>query len=528
MRSRSVRSFTMIVVLALLLAACGDAAPPNGSPSTGDPAPPPGSASGVAQKGPFEEGGSATLYELDAFGARTGEAESTSLLVNGAFLIDDAPWSGITEIVANGTFFDEVQGDVAADTLTLRAVTLADDGFAANVNVFTHVMAARILALLDDGDTFAEAHETAVGEMRAAFGVTGSPNDLNLLQADADGSIDNGALLAFSVAALLAGLDQDDLDALADDFADGGFIDGEGEDVLAAIRAAVADGFEEALESARSNLETRYGVTPPSFFGSISFGGTECDFLGWFSNDLICDGRELIVAMEADSSKVLRLEVRVTGTYELDVLFGDSTSTTRSVRAYASLDDSGRPTDGIGSADASAGGSFAEGLITSRLVAGRTYYLWLRNLGAGAVDFDVLVRRRADGAITEPLLLQAGVPFEGVGGRLWPSIADLKDSYYTVDGTGSFVVTLDGYPCEAGPFGDGAFIRLYAGTTPGLAFDSAPVASSAVVDACEQQVAYTLSSGRLFIKIENRHDLQAEVLGYPVGGISYTVLVDRP
>ena len=526
MPTRSVRSLLLIAVLGLLLAACGGTAPTNGSPPPDDSAPPPGSASGVAQKGPYTAGGSLTLHRLDAFGARTDESVSASLLANGAFLLESVPWSGVTEVVASGTFFDEVQGDVGDDALTLRAVTFANDGFAANVNVFTHVMAARILALLDDGATFAEAHETAVGEMRAAFGITVSPNDLNLLQADAEGSLDNGALLAFSVAALLAGLDQDDLDALADDFADGGFIEDEGEVVLAAIRAAIADGFEEALESARSNLETRYGVTPPSFFGSISIGGTECDFLGWFSNDLICDGRELIVAMEADSSKVLRLEVRVTGTYEIDVLFGDSTSTTRSVRAYTSLDDSGRPTNVIGTADASAGGSFAEGLITRRLVADRTYYLWLRNLNAGAVDFDVEVRRRADGAITAPLLLQTGVPFEGVGGRLLSSTADLKDSYYTVDGTGTFVVTLDDYPCGAGMFGDGAFIRLYAGTTPGLAFDSAPVASSAVVDACEQQVEYTLSSGRLFIKIENRHDLES--FGFPVGGISYTVLVDRP
>ena len=354
--------------------------------------------------------------------------------------------------------------------------------------------------------------------MRAAFGITRSPNDLNLLQADAEGSLDNGVLLAFSVASLLAGLDQDDLDTLADDFADGGFIDDDGEDVLAAIRAAVAEGFEEALETARANLQERFGGTPPSFFGSISFGGTECDFLGWFSNDLICDGRELIVAMQADSAKVLRLEVRITGTYELDVLFGDSTSSIRSVRAYASLDDSGSPTNVIGTADASAGGSFAEGLITRRLVAGRTYYHWLRNLGAGAVDFDVEVRRRADGAITEPLRLPTGVPFEGVGGRLLSSIADLKDSYYTVDGTGSFVVTLDGCPCDAGQFGDGAFIRIHAGV-------SMPARRQGSRSTATRSRA-ALSSGRLFIKIENRRDLEA--FGFPVGGISYTVLVDRP
>jgi hypothetical protein len=510
-----------------LLSACGEgstAVPPGGSQPPGG-SPPPGSVSGAAQKGPFQAGASVALHRLDATGARTGDSTTAAVLADGSFALATLPWSGITEVVVTGTYFDESAGGFGTDVVSLRALTLAPDGFVSNVNLFTHVMAARVLALLADGSGYADAHDTALADMLDAFGVTRSPNDLDLFGTDAAEEFDNGNLLAFSVVVVLAGLDQADLDALASDFASNGILDDDGLDVLYAVQEAIPADFADVLDAARASLEAAYGATPAAFDytnpGPISWAGGECDFVGLFSNDLVCGEAydPVVVSMASDSTHVLRLKVPRTGTYEMLVLYDDF-SKSRYVDVFADVDEFGDVKNLISSTTSS--GSFAEGLILRRLQPGTTYYLRLRNQ-AGATDADVWVWRTADGSTTQPLAVRVGTPFDGVAGRYLSATSDLKDSYYVVQGGGSVDVKIEGYACGISP---GARLYLYLGKAdaPAVAFMSTPVGGSSTEGACSQSASYSVPSGdSLFIRVDNRNDL-ATIAPVP-GGIDYTLTV---
>ncbi|MGM0564936.1 MAG: hypothetical protein ACQES2_11440 [Pseudomonadota bacterium] len=226
-----------------------------------------GAAQGVVQKGPFQPGGDATLESLAGDGSPGSESVTGEIVDNGEYQIPDASWQGASLLSLAGTYFDETAGTFSGDKRTLHAVLSVPADTRGNVNLYTHLTAARARQLMSDGDDFSAAHDQARNEMKGLVGVTEDPADLDVL---GEGE-DSANLLLFSAASLEAGVDQTGLDALAADFADdgqvNGSVDGSGSTVWADIREAAANN-ANLLSDARSALQSQYGETPPQGGGS--------------------------------------------------------------------------------------------------------------------------------------------------------------------------------------------------------------------------------------------------------------------
>ena len=261
---RKIRDIATIALFGLALSACyfddsSSDSSNGGSGNNGQET----SFSGLAQKGPFQPGGSASAVALAADGGTNGAAVVASIHSDGAFELADIDWAGPTRLTMSGAYFDELTGNFTGNIKLHGAVKLPGDA-KTNVNLFTHFVAARTLHLMAASADFGEARDQARDELAAIIGITAAPNSLNLSQ-DIGSSEhqDNGAnLLLFSAATLAAGLDQAGIDAMASDFADDGRINGGGQSALGQIQQAVVD-HPDLLATARDHLRNQYSVTPP-------------------------------------------------------------------------------------------------------------------------------------------------------------------------------------------------------------------------------------------------------------------------
>ena len=85
-------------------------------------------ASGFSQKGPFIQGSSVTMFELDKDFAATGESYPAVTSDNfGSFDIKSDFKSEHLEIVSEGFYFDEVKGALSDANLTLRTISHIPD-----------------------------------------------------------------------------------------------------------------------------------------------------------------------------------------------------------------------------------------------------------------------------------------------------------------------------------------------------------------------------------------------------------------
>ena len=127
--------------------------------------------SGLAEKGPFLEGSTVTLYELDG---KSLEKTGNSFLGKvegdrGAFSIPDVNLASPYALLeVRGIFRSECFSD--ADSITLYALTDLRDREKANVNLLTHFEYGRTLKLIREGKTFSEAKAQALNEILSAFG----------------------------------------------------------------------------------------------------------------------------------------------------------------------------------------------------------------------------------------------------------------------------------------------------------------------------------------------------------------------
>lgn len=261
----SIRLATLLSCLVFGVVGC------NGSDSHDDSTHAPDSttstAAGNAQKGPFQPGGSAAAFKLQADGTRRGADVSGDIATDGAFELTGIDWTGPTRLEMTGPFFNEFtgnfsMGDDASATLQ-SVVTLPGDG-RTNVNMFTHFIAARIIHLMGADARFDDARDQARDELATIMGISAAPGTLDLLHDDGDDAHedDSANLLLFSAATLAAGIGQDGIDTVAADFADDGQINGGGQAAFDAIKQATVDN-PDLLATARTNLQGQYSVTPP-------------------------------------------------------------------------------------------------------------------------------------------------------------------------------------------------------------------------------------------------------------------------
>jgi hypothetical protein len=129
--------------------------------------------SGVFQKGPFVEGTSATLNELDSDLNPTGRPYQTLITDDkGSFELRNVELvSPYVHLIANGFYRNEVTGRKSDAQITLQAIVDVTDKDNANVNILTHLEYYRVLDLVDGGMTLKAAKKQAQREILAAFGI---------------------------------------------------------------------------------------------------------------------------------------------------------------------------------------------------------------------------------------------------------------------------------------------------------------------------------------------------------------------
>jgi hypothetical protein len=161
--------------------------------------------SGLVQKGPFINGTSIIIAELDSNLTQTGRTFSTQINSNtGSFEIKGVELSSpYVEIKADGFYYNEVEGDVSSERLTLQAVATLEDQNTLNVNVLTTLEKPRLEYLFDQGKSFIEAKKQAQQEVLALFELS-KPDMLNSETLNIAGEGDDNAIL-FAVSVIIQG-----------------------------------------------------------------------------------------------------------------------------------------------------------------------------------------------------------------------------------------------------------------------------------------------------------------------------------
>ncbi len=147
--------------------------------------------SGYVQKGPFVNGSSLTILELDEYLDQTGKNYFTTISNNqGGFEKKNIELvSNYVTLKADGYYFNEVSGKTSTGQITLYALVDVKDMNSANVNVLTHLEHARIEYLVQEKFLgFTEAKQQAQREVMAIFGIS-EPTAFELLDLTADATL---------------------------------------------------------------------------------------------------------------------------------------------------------------------------------------------------------------------------------------------------------------------------------------------------------------------------------------------------
>jgi uncharacterized protein (TIGR02145 family) len=156
---------------------------------------------GLVQKGPYVNGTSISMFELNSSLSQTGNSFTTQITSNnGSFEITNINLtSSYVEFNASGYYFDEVKGELSVAPLNLFALSDIRDISTVNINIMTHLEKQRVDYLMKQNKTFSEAKKTAQGEILSIFGFSLSGINKSEALDISVNSEDNAILLAISV-----------------------------------------------------------------------------------------------------------------------------------------------------------------------------------------------------------------------------------------------------------------------------------------------------------------------------------------
>lgn len=235
----------------------------------------------LVQKGPFVEGSSILIVELNE------DLESTSISYNtetvddfGSFEFNSSLGTDKIDIIATGFYFNEITGQLSSGQVTLRNFIEVHDTQKANINILTTLSRQRIKYLMTTNDeSYEEAKNQAEREVLLAFNIPQNIIDTSGQFQDMDISKEgtgNGILLAISC--VLQGNNSDGelaelITKFANDLEDDGILDDSF--VLSKIRDG---GSFVNPQSVLENLKQRFeslGITYsiPDFEFYIDFDG---------------------------------------------------------------------------------------------------------------------------------------------------------------------------------------------------------------------------------------------------------------
>ena len=203
-RKATKQSIVAVFLAALLLAACGDDNKnAGGTVEDGEViAIADKTVSGVSQKGPFVNGSSVTVQELDGETlAQTGNSYEGKIKNDmGEFSVKVTKLASQYALLkANGFYRNEVSGEKSKSQVTLYALTDLSNRDEVNVNLLTHLAYERSLYLAsDDSVTVTAAKKRSEKEVLASFGMDvdfSNAEDLNIFGKGDE----SAALLAVSI-----------------------------------------------------------------------------------------------------------------------------------------------------------------------------------------------------------------------------------------------------------------------------------------------------------------------------------------
>lgn len=157
--------------------------------------------SGVVQKGPFLNGTSIGIYELNDDYSPTGKTFSSQIIDNtGTFqLLNVSLISPYVQLKADGYYFNEITGQNSNSPITLYALTDITNKTSVNVNILSNLEKSRIEYLLTTGLSFSDAKKQAEQEILRIFSLLKDDiADFDLLNITEDGD-NNAILLAVSI-----------------------------------------------------------------------------------------------------------------------------------------------------------------------------------------------------------------------------------------------------------------------------------------------------------------------------------------
>jgi hypothetical protein len=160
---------------------------------------------GYVQKGPFINGSSITVYDLQSDLSPSGKSYNSQIMDNkGTFQLSNISLSSnFVSLRADGFYFNEILGQQSATQITLYALSDVTDKSDININILTHLEKSRVEYLIKNGKSFSVAKTQAQKEILAIFNIEKSSNTSSENLNISESGDDNGILLA--VSAILQG-----------------------------------------------------------------------------------------------------------------------------------------------------------------------------------------------------------------------------------------------------------------------------------------------------------------------------------
>lgn len=272
--------------------------------------------SGRVEKGPFVSGSAITIQPMSEQMQALGSMYASTIqdhLGNFTFgsKIFESPYA---ELTANGYFFNEVTGMLSSGTLYLRAIVDLTKSETVNVNILTHIKYQRILNLISQGKTYAEANKQAQQELFSEFGLQKYADKDASQYSIVEGTDESAALIAISCLILVDRSEAEITEYLArlcQEFADNGTFSEESKGTIKEDR----DLLEIKLSSGtiESNIQSRYEEL-----------GVEIElkklalFFDWNDDGIV--GNEILKEGEAITLETKLLEVPyIGGTYTINI-----------------------------------------------------------------------------------------------------------------------------------------------------------------------------------------------------------------
>lgn len=531
-------STSIVFACALVTTGCdsGDSAKHdtanNGNVSTSTPLVPVDGEAYV-QKGPFQNGATVLVEELEDDGTLTGQTWSTTTGPDGKISFQGMGWEGLAMVTVEGYYFNEITGTYSSAPFTLRAVMpVTESDRVGNVNLFTHIIARYVEYWLPDGYSYDELREYADGYLAEWFGLLTPPEHLNLVDSiDANTDRDSYILLLYSAAMASLELTQAELDQLADEFAqyDAGYYEdwppGPGRTVLLELFEEVQENEASLITQARQTLNQEFGrVINVADVAANRVAGTICIYAG-----VLCENGTLQnLPIQSEIPLDVPVNVLHSGSYGFLTYFTDNG---QNVNLFFSQQPGGtsiRSKSGTVS-------DFIE--IMVRPLRGNDRYNLRFTSTLDKMIESVRMFRLSDGIPDDPYPLVVGENEVQVG-VVWGTDKNTDSYYQLVAGPGRYRFSVSGFAC--GGALPPVSIRGYqwdwdirdglpeaqSGTTP---FDnSAPVFTENDPGCFVQfELENDTHPNRLYVKVEAVGLRDSNINTNRAVSIDYTIQVDR-